>query len=128
MIANNRILHVDNEISALYRARAILRKNGWDVTSTTSGKRALKLAKLQDFSLIILDVIISDICGWKLFKEISTLKPTQKIIYLSSLEVSSDLIKKLKKDGISDYISKPFDRIDFINRVNTVARNQESSI
>ena len=123
-----RILHVDDEKDVLHVVKLILEKEGLDVVSTTVGKRALRLALLNDYDLVILDVMMPGMCGWNVFTKLSKHKPLQKIMYMTALQADNELLHKLKHDGVVDYILKPFDRIDLITRVKQIIDKQEAPL
>jgi len=112
-----RILHVDDEPDILKVVKTILDKEGYDVVSAESGKDALKEIIKNHFSLILLDVMMPDMSGWDLFTRIADIKKGYKVIFLTVLEASTKKIKEMKKSGIKDYITKPFDRADLVARV-----------
>ncbi len=115
-----RILHVDDEIDTLKVVKTILEKEGFEVVSSTSGEDALKQVDINDFELLILDIMMPDMSGWELFTRVSKLKEAYKVIFLSVLEVSEERLEGLKAYGIKDYILKPFDRDDLVERVRRV--------
>ena len=112
-----KILHVDDESDVLKVVKTILEKEGYDVVSVKGGKAALSQVDLNGFSLILLDIMMPDMSGWDLFSRITIIKPEYKVIFLSVLEASKEKINELKKHGIKDYITKPFDRADLVARV-----------
>ncbi len=122
--AKKRILHVDDESDTLSVVKTILEKEGYEVVSVPSGKEALKKVDLNNFSLIILDIMMPDMSGWDLFTRIAKIKPSYKIIFLSILEVSEKKLKDLKDAGIRDYIRKPFDRDDLVKRVKKILESK----
>lgn len=118
--AKKRILHVDDNDDTLKIVKIILENEGFDVISVSKGKDALKKIDMNNFSLIILDVMMPDMSGWDLFTRIAKIKPNYKIIFLSILDISEEKIKKLKNNGIKDYIKKPFDNNNFVARIKKV--------
>lgn len=119
-----RILHVDDEVDTLSVVKTVLNNEGYEVVSVNSGSRALNKIKLNVFDLIILDIMMPDMSGWELFTRIGSIKPNYKIVFLSILELSSEKQKELFSSGIKDYILKPFDRDDFVKRINKVLNSK----
>jgi len=115
-----RILHVDDEEDTLTVVKTMLEKEGFEVVSVKSGVSALDQIKLDNFSLIILDIMMPDMSGWDLFSRIAKIKSDYKVIFLSILELTQEKIKELMDAGVKDYIKKPFDRDDFVARVKKV--------
>ena len=118
-----RILHVDDEPDILETVKTILENEGFEVVSVDSGKEALKQIKSNNFDLFILDVMMPDMSGWDLFTRIKKLKSDYKVIILSIIEVSQSRLKELQAHGISDYITKPFHRDDFVKRIKKIILN-----
>ncbi len=118
-----RILHVDDETDILETVNTILENEGFEVVSVDSGKEALKQIKSNNFDLFILDVMMPDMSGWDLFTRIKKLKSDYKVIILSIIEVSQSRLKELQAHGISDYITKPFHRDDFVKRIKKIILN-----
>jgi len=115
-----RILHVDDEEDTLTVVKTMLEKEGFEVVSVKGGVSALDQIKLDNFSLIILDIMMPDMSGWDLFSRIAKIKSDYKVIFLSILELTQEKIKELMDAGVKDYIKKPFDRDDFVARVKKV--------
>jgi len=112
-----RILHMDNEEDTLSSVRTILEKEGFEVTSVTTGAAAVKEIEKDGFDLVLLDIMMPDLSGWDVFSRIMKVEPDVKVIFLSVLEISSDRKKQLMTHGVADYILKPFDRNDLVKRV-----------
>ena len=91
-----RILHVDDEADTLAVVKTILEKEGYEVVSAGNGAKALKDVKLNNFDLLILDIMMPDMSGWDLFTRISKIKSTYKVIFLTVLEISEARLQELK--------------------------------
>ncbi|MFH1631731.1 MAG: response regulator [bacterium] len=115
-----RILHVDDEEDTLKVVKTILDKEGYEVVSVLSGKSALEQVELDNFSLILLDIMMPDMSGWDLFTRIGTFEKKYNVVFLTILEVSKERLAELKERGVKDYITKPFDRNDLVARVKKV--------
>jgi len=119
-MANNnkkRILHVDDELDTLKVVKTILEAAGYEVVSVENGNGALKQVDLNGFDLLILDIMMPDMSGWDLFTRVGKIKPDYKVVFLSVLEISEEKLKQMKESGIMDYITKPFDDDDLVERV-----------
>ena len=101
-----RILMVDDE----EKIRAIVRKyaefEGNEVVEAADGMEAVKLAKSQDFDIIILDIMMPELDGFSACKEIRKYKDTP-VIMLSARGEEYDRIHGFEL-GIDDYVVKPF--------------------
>ncbi|OGY29073.1 MAG: hypothetical protein A3F35_02025 [Candidatus Woykebacteria bacterium RIFCSPHIGHO2_12_FULL_45_10] len=95
----------DNFIRELYQRE--LEKAGYKVSTAVNGKLALEVARSEKFDLILLDIMIPEIDG---FKVLETLKGESKtrntdVIILSNLG-QDDLLNKALKIGARAYILK----------------------
>lgn len=113
-----RILHVDDEDDIRVVVKTILEKEGFEVMGVSSAKKALEVIETNDFALLLLDVMMPDMSGWELFTKIGQINPDYDVIFLTVLEATPERLTQLKEHGIRDYITKPFDRGDFVARVN----------
>ena len=111
------ILHVDDDSDVRDAVKTVLEKEGYGVVAVDSGKEALKAMGDNDFALILLDVMMPDMSGWELFTNMGVIKPDYKVIFLTVLEVTQERLKQLNDNGVSDYITKPFDKVDLVARV-----------
>lgn len=118
------ILHVDDESDTLEVVSAIFEKEGYDVTSVNSGKAAIEKVRDNNYSVIIVDIMMPDMSGWELFTEISKIKPKSKVVFLSILEIAPEKLAEIKKRGVSAYIHKPFDNKELVEVVNKVIESK----
>ena len=112
-----RILHVDNEPDTLASVKTILEKEGYDVTSVSTGMEAVKEIQVDGYDLVLLDIMMPDLSGWDVFTRVMKVSPKYKIVFLSVLDVTSERLAELKKHGLTGYITKPFDRDVFVKKV-----------
>jgi two-component system alkaline phosphatase synthesis response regulator PhoP len=100
-----------------------LQLEGYSVEQVFKGSTALQyLQKLEEYDLIILDVMLPDVSGWELcekFKE----KANTPILFISAKGTSSDKIKGLKL-GADDYLAKPFDLEELLLRVQVLSNRK----
>ncbi|MEI6042307.1 MAG: response regulator [bacterium] len=115
-----RILHVDDEEDTQKVVKTILEKEGYEVVSVRDGVGALREINLDNYDLLILDIMMPNMSGWELYTKILKIKEKEKVIFLSILDIPADKLNELTKSGVRDYIKKPFDRDDFVARVKKV--------
>ena len=111
------ILHVDDELDTLDVVRTILEIEGFEIVSVEDGEQALEQIKLHDFDLMLLDIMMPDMSGLELLSRISEMEQNYRVIFLTVLEASEEQLKQLTEYGIKDYITKPFDRDNLVQRV-----------
>ncbi|WP_333886249.1 response regulator transcription factor [Sphingobacterium siyangense] len=83
--------------------------------------------QLADYDLVILDVMLPQISGFSLAKEINALYPTLPFIFLTAKEQKIDKLTGLKI-GADDYVTKPCDPEELLLRIqNILKRNQKNN-
>lgn len=112
------ILIVDDVSENLEFLTTILTQQGYKVRSVLSGLTALKVAKVAQPDLILLDIKMPDMDGYQVCQKLKAEPTTQDIpiIFLSALDRSSDKVKAFALGGI-DYIPKPFQVEELLARV-----------
>jgi len=105
-----RILIVDDIRSNLLSMKAILTSNeDYQIATADNGKTALKKAKAQKLDLILLDVVMPDISGFDVCRELKKMPQTKEIpvIFLTSKSDPDSIIEGFSC-GAVDYVHKPF--------------------
>ncbi len=102
-----KVLIVDDDSSIRNMLTIVLKKAGYDVTSSENGYIALdKLAK-ENFDLIISDIKMPGIHGIELLKRIKATHPEIPVIMITAYASANDAVEAMKL-GAEDYITKPF--------------------
>lgn len=114
------ILIVDDTPANLRLLSHVLSKKGYNHVEASTGKEAVQLAKEHEPDLILLDIMMPDMNGYEVIKEIKSDEFIQDIpiIFLSSLADTDDKIQGFKSGGV-DYITKPFQKEETLARINT---------
>lgn len=116
-----RVLIVDNNLKTLDFLGNILGKEGFTVTSSDTGHGGLDQFRAEAPDFICLDIMMPDISGYDVCKEIRKTNEEIPIIFISAKKNISDKIVGLEV-GADDYITKPFDISEVIARIRAVAR------
>ncbi|SOC21934.1 DNA-binding response OmpR family regulator [Ureibacillus xyleni] len=114
------VLLVDDEPRMLDLVELFLMPQGIKCIKETSGKRAIEILKREKINLVLLDVMMPEIDGWEVCKEIREFSKVP-IIMLTARSDKLDLVKGLNI-GADDYIAKPFDERELIARVSALLR------
>lgn len=121
---NYSLLLVDDEKGLLDVLELSLRKDGFqNIHTATNGLEALNKIKGQSFDLIILDIMLPDIDGLEVCRQMRTQISTP-IIFLTAKGTDMDKIMGLTI-GADDYITKPFNSLEVIARVKANLRRQD---
>lgn len=114
------ILLVDDEERMLDLVELFLMPLGMKCIKETSGKKAIEIVEKEKVNLVLLDIMMPDMDGWEVCKEIREFSNVP-IIMLTARSDKADLAKGLNI-GADDYISKPFDERELVARVNALLR------
>ncbi|MBQ8185011.1 MAG: response regulator transcription factor [Lachnospiraceae bacterium] len=114
-----KILVVEDERSISHLIEVNLRKAGYEVTCVYDGMAAADLLEEAQYDLVLLDVMLPEVDGYELMNYIAPLEIP--VIFLTAKASVADRVKGLKL-GADDYLTKPFEIIELLARVETVLR------
>lgn len=118
-----KILLVDDELGILTLLEISLKKERYhNITSCSTGEQALFFVKNHTYNLILLDVMLGDVNGFDLCREIRKHTDTP-IIFITSCASDFDKLTGLGIGG-DDYITKPFNPLEVIARIKALFRRQ----
>lgn len=118
-----RILVVEDEPNISNLVKFILEKNGYEVLQAFVGQEGIEIAKREKLDLIVLDVMMPNMDGFDVAKKLSRMKKAKNIpiIMLSSAAQFKDKMKGIES-GAMDYITKPFDKKELLEKVKECIR------
>jgi two-component system response regulator ResD len=125
ILSMEKILVVDDEQKIREVIREYAEFNGYEVTEAADGMTAVGLVKLQNFDLIIMDIMMPKLDGYSACKEIKKVKDIP-IIMLSARGEEYDKLFGFEL-GIDDYIVKPFSPKELMARVHAVLSRRNHS-
>jgi len=115
------ILIVDDEPSIVTLVKFNLEKAGYKTYIANNGKLALELAQTEDIDLIVLDVMLPEIDGMDVLKELRRLKIETPVLLLTARDDEIDKILGLEL-GADDYMTKPFSPRELVARIKAILR------
>ena len=120
-----KILVVDDEQDICEILQYNLENEGFEVVTAYSAEEALELP-LQDFSLILLDVMMGEMSGFQMARILKNNPATAQIpiIFITALDNEDNLVKGLNI-GADDYIVKPLGMKEVKARVKAVLRRTQ---
>ena len=113
-----KILVVDDEPKIREVIREYAEFSGYEVVEAEDGMSAIGLCKLNDYDLIIMDVMMPKLDGFSACKEIKKIKDVP-VIMLSARGEEYDKLFGFEL-GVDDYIVKPFSPKELMARINAV--------
>lgn len=118
MATKKRILVCDDEEGVRESLKLIL-EDDYDLFFATSGVEVIEKLKKEPADLVILDIKMPKINGIETLKELKKISPFTKVIMASgykSVEAASEAVKA----GASDYIVKPFESKEVLEKVKSI--------
>ena len=121
-----KILVVDDEQDICEILQYNLETEGFEVMTANSAEEALELP-LQEFGLILLDVMMGEMSGFQMARKLKNNHDTAHIpiIFITAMDGEDDLVKGLNI-GADDYIAKPLSMKEVKARVRAVLRRSTS--
>jgi len=120
------ILVVDDEPNILELAKLYLEQEGYHVEGVSNGNDALQKLNSAKPSLIVLDLMLPDIDGFEVCREIRK-KSDIPILMLTARKEDVDKIVGLEL-GADDYLTKPFNPRELVARVKAILRRYKSGL
>ncbi len=124
-MSNNKVLIADDDSHIVELIRLYLEKEGFETAIAYNGAQALKLFKEEAPSIVILDIMMPEMDGWQVCREIRRISNIP-IIMLTAKGETFDKVLGLEL-GADDYMVKPFETKELVARVKAVLRRSESS-
>ena len=119
-----KILVVDDEHNIIELARLYLEQEGYEVEEASTGQEALEKRSTSKPDMIILDLMLPDIDGFEVCREIRA-KSDVPILMLTARKEDVDKIVGLEL-GADDYFTKPFNPRELVARVKAILRRYQS--
>lgn len=113
------ILIVEDDINIAKMIEMTISMGGYKSQTTHNGKEALDICAHQEFDVILLDVMLPDMDGFQIMEHLSHTKA--QVIFLTAKTDVADKVKGLRL-GAQDYISKPFEPLELLARIEVVLR------
>ncbi len=120
------LLYVEDDESLSFVTRDNLELQGYQITYSEDGLKALELIKNQSFDLCILDVMLPEVDGFALAEAIRQKDKEVPIIFLTAKSLKEDKIRGLRLGG-DDYITKPFSIEELILKIEIFLKRSKFS-
>ena len=129
-MAAGKILIVDDDQNICELLRLYIEKEGFDVRIANDGRRALEIFEEYNPDLIMLDIMLPELDGWQVCREVRK-KSKCPIIMLTAKGEVFDKVLGLEL-GADDYVVKPFETKEVVARIKAVLRrsgtNEEDQV
>ena len=115
-----KIIVIDDDTAVTDLLSVLLRSHGFEVQATNNSVEGLNLLRDQKFDLAILDLMMPDMDGWEICKEVRSFSQIP-IIVLSALNDPS-MIASVLDAGADDYLTKPTPSRILVAHINRITR------
>ncbi|NWJ98857.1 MAG: response regulator transcription factor [Chloroflexi bacterium] len=119
-----KVLVIDDEKKVAGFIKRGLEEDKYQVTMVHNGEEGLKEALTGDYSLAILDVMLSKKDGLTVIKELREAGSHMPVLMLTARDTTEDIVSGLNA-GSDDYLSKPFAFAELLARVRALLRRSE---
>ncbi len=116
MTREPRILIVDDEEVVRNVLQRILKEAGYDVTTATDGGNAIDILYQEEHEVVLLDIKMPGMTGIEVLAKLTAEWPDICVIMITAVVDAQTAVKAMKL-GALDYITKPFDQNDVIQKV-----------
>jgi CheY-like chemotaxis protein len=114
-----KILIVDDDPDFLFVLTRILTKEGYKVVKAKDGSDCLKKLELEKPDMVILDVMMPDMSGWDVCREIKAASPNIPVSMCSILSEPDEIEKSIKYAGADEHITKPLNFNQILDTVSS---------
>ena len=115
-----RVLVVDDDAELCQLVTRYLTREGFEIAWASSGAAGVERALAEDYSLIMLDVMMPDTDGFDVLRRIR-LQARTPVLMLTARGDTYDRIRGLEM-GADDYLPKPFDPAELVARIRAILR------
>ncbi|GGE33486.1 DNA-binding response regulator [Pullulanibacillus camelliae] len=116
------LLVVDDDPYIRELVTVFLRKEGFDIVEAADGEEALTVMDQNKIDLVILDIMMPNMDGWELCKEIrSYYKEELPILMLTARGETTQKVKGFNL-GTDDYMVKPFEPVELVARIKALLK------
>ena len=116
-----KLLVVEDEIKTGDSLKQGLVEAGFNVNLARDGLDGQHLALTEPYDLIVLEVMLSDVDGWRIVQSLRESNTNTPVLFLTARDSVNDRVKGLEL-GADDYLVKPFASAEFLARVRTLLR------
>ena len=124
VMASEKILVVDDDTNICGLLRLYLEKDGYEVSMANDGATAVKKFQEENPDLMILDIMLPELDGWQVCREVRKFSD-KPIIMLTAKGETFDKVLGFEL-GADDYVTKPFDAKEVLARIRAVLRRTSS--
>jgi DNA-binding response OmpR family regulator len=115
---NKKILVVEDDVDTARLLKETFKETGYEIITVYTGVDILRIIRLNQPDLILLDIMLPEKDGFEVCREVRADKDSKKIpVVVVSAKVFPSDIEEGMKSGADEYITKPFDPYELVEKV-----------
>lgn len=119
-----RVLVIEDDQNTALAIERMLKTNGMVADRTDLGEDGLEMARIYDYDIILLDLMLPDMEGIEVLRRLRQARVETPVLILSGLSQSENKVRSFGS-GADDYLTKPFDRSELIARIHAIVRRSK---
>jgi len=120
-----KIIVIDDDTAVTDLLSVLLKSHGFEVRATNNSTEGLSLIREEEFDLVILDLMMPEMDGWEICKDVRSFSQVP-IIVLSALNDPS-MVASVLDAGADDYLTKPTPSRILVAHINRLTRRNGAS-
>ncbi len=116
-----RVLLVEDDTIVARAISLALKASAMVVDIAETGEESLELARLYDYDIIVLDLMLPDMEGYEVVRRLRAARIETPVLILSGLNRPQAKVRGFGM-GADDYITKPFDQTELVARIQAIVR------
>ncbi len=121
------ILFADGDQNAVQYLSGTLKANGFNTSSTASGKEALELYKSTSPDLVVTDLVLDEMDGMTVLEELKKFDPAVNVLIITD-NADKDIITRAFRMGVLDVLEKPIDPEFLISKIRDLLAREERGL
>lgn len=123
----DKILLVEDDSTLSFIVQDALTREGFDVVCAPNGESGLKLFKDSNPDIIVADVMMPRMDGFKMVRLIRITAPAVPVLFLTARTALDDVVKGFEL-GANDYIRKPFQILELVVRIKALLKRNRQGV
>jgi len=124
---SKKILVVDDDVAFCSLLQTFLKKKGFDVTNSFTGKEAVEIINKDDFDVVITDIRLPDSDGMEILKRVKEKDISTPVILMTGYTDIKTAVNAMKQ-GAFDYVGKPINPEELLNTINASLNKKAEKI
>lgn len=121
-----RILLVEDDAIMSKSMELVLKAEGYSCDTVTVGEDGIAIGKLYEYDVILLDLMLPDIDGLQVLKQLREADVRTPVLILSGVDAPDWRIQGFGL-GADDFLAKPFDKRELVARIEAIVRRAKGT-